>query len=191
MIPDGVLSTFPVSSGFDEPVSRRTIPLVDYEMGGVAIGDANQGLMVKLWTLESNGEVVRIFADDVPAVDLFTRTGITQVALAFDQSMRPHVAFVQDGVTWLWWYDSAVGAMVFSAFVGASTPRLTLDEKRTPLLANSDVIFAYIRANNLYYRQQRDRFQNEYLLASAVNAQLVAIGMNRGYRLQFRLRPNA
>lgn len=191
MIPDGVLSTFPVSSGFDEPVSRRTIPLVDYEMGGVAIGDANQGLMVKLWTLESNGEVVRIFADDVPAVDLFTRTGITQVALAFDQSMRPHVAFVQDGVTWLWWYDSAVGAMVFSAFVGASTPRLTLDEKRTPLLANSDVIFAYIRANNLYYRQQRDRFQNEYLLASSVNAQLVAIGMNRGYRLQFRLRPNA
>lgn len=190
MFRNNALSTVPVPSSFVETVSRRTVPLIDYEMGGVNVADASQGLNVKLWKLESNGAQMLLSADGVPAIELFSRPNVSQVALAFDQNMRPHVAFVQTGVTWLWWYDSQAGAMVFSSFPGALTPRLTTDEKRPTHLGDSDVILAYVRNNNLYFRMQRDRFLTEYLLKSAVNADLIAIGMNRGYRMQFRLRPN-
>ncbi|WGH28223.1 hypothetical protein 10KY502B_gene0005 [Xanthomonas phage 10KY502B] len=190
MFRNNALSTVPVPSSFVETVSRRTAPLIDYEMGGVNVADASQGLNVKLWKLESNGAQMLLSADGVPAIELFNRPNVSQVALAFDQNMRPHVAFVQTGVTWLWWYDSQAGAMVFSSFPGALTPRLTTDEKRPTHLEDSDVILAYVRNNNLYFRMQRDRFLTEYLLKSAVNADLIAIGMNRGYRMQFRLRPN-
>ncbi len=190
MFRNNALSTVPVPSSFVETVSRRTVPLIDYEMGGVNVADASQGLNVKLWKLESNGAQMLLSADGVPAIELFNRPNVSQVALAFDQNMRPHVAFVQTGVTWLWWYDSQAGAMVFSSFPGALTPRLTTDEKRPTHLEDSDVILAYVRNNNLYFRMQRDRFLTEYLLKSAVNADLIAIGMNRGYRMQFRLRPN-
>lgn len=190
MFRNNAISTVPVPSSFVETVSRRTVPLIDYEMGGVNVADASQGLNVKLWKLESNGAQMLLSADGVPAIELFNRPNVSQVALAFDQNMRPHVAFVQNGVTWLWWYDSQAGAMVFSSFPGALTPRLATDEKRPTHLEDSDVILAYVRNNNLYFRMQRDRFLTEYLLKSAVNADLIAIGMNRGYRMQFRLRPN-
>lgn len=189
MIPQNSLSVFPVVSEFVERASRRTLPLVDYEMGGVALNDPSQGLLVQLWRVQVLGPDVVVDHDGGTQQILFSRPNITEVALAFDQNMRPYIAFVQDGTAWLWWYDSAAGAMVFSSFVGAVTPRLATDEKRPLQLADSDVILAYVRANNLYFRMQRERFQTERLLASAVNATLVAIGMNRGNRLQFRLRP--
>ncbi|CAA2393601.1 hypothetical protein [Xanthomonas phage Tabio] len=189
MFTNNSLSTLPQPSAFVEQVSRRTIPLVDYEMGGVAINDAAQGLQVQLWKVEVLGTDVWLSAPSVPAFLYFSRPDISEVALAFDQNMRPFVAFVQNGVAWLYWYDTQVSAMVFSSFTGAITPRLTTDEKRAIYSSNSDVILAYVRANNLYFRMQRERFQIEHLLASGVNATLVAIGMNRGNRLQFRLRP--
>lgn len=189
MIPDNALSTFPVVAGFVERVSRRTLPLVDYEVGGVALGDASQGLLVREWRVQVLGPDVVIDYDGGAQQVMFSRPNITEVALAFDQNMRPYIAFVQDGTAWLWWFDTVPGAMVFSSFVGAVTPRLATDEKRPLQLANSDVILAYVRAGGLYFRMQRERFQTEHLLASGVNATLVAIGMNRSNRLQFRLRP--
>ncbi len=191
MFNSDALSTVPVPSAFIEQVSRRTVPLIDYEMGGVNVADASQGLNVKLWKLESNGAQMLLSADGVPAIELFTRPNVSQVALAFDQNMRPHVAFMQEGVAWLWWYDSQASAMVFSSFAGVTTPRLTTDDKRSNQVGNSDVILAYVRANGLYFRMQRERFQVEHLLKAAVNAELIAIGMNRGNRLQFRMRPTA
>lgn len=185
------LSTQPQPSEFVEQVSRRTLPLIDYEMGGAAVNNAASGLQVQLWKVEVLGNDVWLSAPSVPAFIYFTRPNISEVALAFDQNMRPFVAFVQDGTAWLYWYDTQVGAMVFSAFPGAITPRITTDEKRTLFASISDVILAYVKDGNLYFRMQRERFQTERLLKSGVNATLVAIGMNRGNRLQFRLRPSA
>jgi hypothetical protein len=44
-----------------------------------------------------------------------------------------------------------------------------------------------MRGTSLYYRQQRDRYEVEYLLKTGLNAKLVRVGMNKGYRLQFML----
>ena len=189
MIPQNRLSTLPVQSSFVEPVSRRTSPLKDYELGGIALQDGSEGIDVQLWTVEVIGNDVWLSAETVAPFIYFSRPNISEVALAFDQNMVPYVAFVQDGVAWLYWFDTAVSAMVFSSFPGMVTPRLVNDEKRMVEANNSDVILAYVSGNNLCFRAQRERFQTEHVLKESVGGTLVAVGMNSGRRLQFRVRP--
>ena len=152
------------------PDSNEAAYLIDYELGGVALNDPSQGLRVKTWTLQLVGDDVTIYADDVAATTLFTRTGITEISLAFDQNMRPFVAFVQDGQAKYWWYDTAEGAQVFSDLAaGAVTPRCCIDDKRPTENGTSDIILAYVLNNDVYFRAQRDRFTVEYLLKSGID----------------------
>ncbi|MDY4297507.1 MULTISPECIES: hypothetical protein [unclassified Xanthomonas] len=190
MIPQNRLSTQPIQSSFVEPVSRRTVPLKDYERGGRALQDGSAGIDVQLWTVEVIGNDVWLSAETVAPFVYFSRPNISEVALAFDQNMVAYIAFVQSGVAWLYWFDTAVNAMVFSSFPGMVTPRLANDEKRLVESNNSDVILAYVSGNNLCFRAQRERFQTEHVLKTAVGGTLVAVGMNRGNRLQFQLFPN-
>lgn len=186
MIPAGGLSTTPQPALFLERVNSTLQPLIDYEMGGAALNDPSQGLWVQLWRVRVDGSVVYLGPDGGTEQPAFSRPGITEVALAFDQNMQPAIAFVQSGVAWLWWFDTAVPGMVFTQFPGILNPRLTLDDKRPGQVGNSDVILAYLRAGSLYYRQQRDRYQTEYLLsADPPCGGLAAVCMSTGNRLQF------
>lgn len=186
MMPPGGLSTTAQPAQFLERVNSSRVPLVDYEMGGAALNDSSAGLWVKLWRVRVDGDVVLLGPDGETEQSAFTRPGISEVALAFDQNMQPVVAFVQDGQAWLWWYDSAVPGMVFTQIAGAVNPRLTLDDKRPVQVASSDVILAYLRGGSLYYRQQRDRYLTEYLLsADPPCGGLASVCMSKGGRLQF------
>lgn len=185
-MPDGVLSTSPQPSTYIERVNSTLNPLVDYEMGGTALNNASAGLWVQLWRVRVDGDVVYLGPEDGDEAPAFIRPGITEVALAFDQNMQPVIAFVQNGVAWLWWFDSTVPGMVFTQIPGALNPRLTLDDKRAVEAANSDVILAYLRGGSLYYRQQRDRYLTEYLLtANPPCGGLASVCMASGGRLQF------
>lgn len=186
MIPAGGLSSTPVPAAFAEQVNSTLQPLIDYEMGGVALNNPSQGLWVQLWRVRVAGSVVYLGPDGGTEQQMFVRPGITEVALAFDQNMQPAIAFVQAGTAWLWWYDSAVPGMVFTQFPGIINPRLTLDDKRPGQIGNSDVILAYLRDGSLYIRQQRDRYQVEKLeSASPPCGGLAAVCMHVGNRLQF------
>lgn len=189
MLPgDGQVSIPARPSAFAEPVNQRSDPMVDYEVGGVSLFDPNQGLQVKLWTLRSDGHAVTVEAEGAPAVVLFTRSGtITRVGLAFDQAMNPHVAFVEDGLVWLWWRDTLANAMVFTSFPGARSPCLSLDEKRSEELSKSDVLFSYLRADALCVRQQRDRYAIEEVKATGVTLDLISTGRSVGGRFQWML----
>ncbi|WP_427852920.1 hypothetical protein [Stenotrophomonas acidaminiphila] len=188
MLPGGVLSSIPHPAPFAERVNLRSEPLVDYEMGGIGLQNPNAGLQVKLWTLRSNGQQVTVEADDVPPVLLFERLGpITLVSLAFDQAMNPHVAFVEDGIAWLWWWDTVANAMTFTAIDGARTPRLGLDEKRSALLSIGDVVLAYMNQDNLCVRYQRERFGTEHVMSAGVGQELVSVGASAAGRFQFML----
>lgn len=190
MLPNNTLSSEPIRSSFTEQQNRRTLPLIDYEMGGVAVNDASGGLLYRLWQAELVGDTVMLSSEGIAAVPLFTRSGITQIGLAFDQNMRPFVCFVQNGQARYWWFDTEAGAPVFTDLpVDAVTPRAAIDEKRAVYINNSDIILAYMRGTNLCYRQQRDRFLTERILASDVHGTLTAIGMNKVGRFQFRLLP--
>lgn len=189
MIPGNTLSSQVISSSFVEPVNRRSVPLVDYEFGGPGL--QQQGpLNDRLWTVRVVGNDVIISSDGNPDTVLFSRPGITEVALAFDQAMRPFIAFVQDEQAKYWWYDSQAAQVVFTDLpVGSVTPRASLDEKRDAFQARSDIILTYVRGTTLYYRQQRDRFLIEYPLHTNFLGRLVAVGINKDGRLQWSEKP--
>ena len=132
-----------------------------------------------------------------PAVQLFASPNITWVRLAFDQNMHPFVTFVDQSGSRYWWFDPTVPGQVFATLpVGSSRASCTMDDKR-PLstqLGTNDIILCYINVgNNLVYRQERDRYNTEYVLLANVNLLISApfvgrIGMNEKLRLQIEIR---
>ena len=192
-MPGDSLSLSPVPRPFIGARSLPITPIVDYEDGGIAINDASQGLLYQRWRaiLFRPGEpdsYVQLDAREVEPFTLVELPNVTEISISFDQLMRPTLAFVRNGVAYLRWFDSVPGEYVTDEIgAGILTPRVTMDDKR--FIASegyqlSDVILAYIRNGNLYYRQQRDRFTIERLLAENVKP-LIKIGFTRGLRLQY------
>lgn len=167
------------------PDDQFRVPTLAQEMGGIGLNNPSQGLRVQVWTLETDGTNVTVSAPNTPATVLFTGTNITQVDLAFDQNMRPFVAFVENGLARYWWYDTQTAQATFTDLAGAVTPRCCMDDKRPTQTNSSDIILAYLRDRNLYMRVQRDRYGTEYLLASNAGAALSVIGMGDNLRLHF------
>lgn len=189
MIPQNVLSTTTIYGQLllEDPQPHRN---VSREWGGVALQDPSQGTMVKVWTCTVIGDNIVVYADDVPETVLFTAPGTTEASLAFDQNMRPFVAFVQAGQAKYYWYDSLIEDTVITNLpTGSTSPRATLDDHRQLELNTSDIIMVYIRDGNLYFRMQRDRYLVERLLYPDINLVLIApriryVAMNRVHRLQ-------
>jgi hypothetical protein len=167
--------------------------LIDYELGGVALNNPLEGLRKRVWILEvdkDTGDFVLSAPENFP-VTLFTAPGTTEASLTFDQNMRPVVAYVQEGVAKFYWYDTVLGAAVTTVLASdVRNPKCCLDDKRPYQTAqgSNDVILAYLRGTGLYYRQQRDRFETEYLLKDPIpGSKLLRVGMNSVWRLQFEL----
>ena len=188
MLPDNRISSTDVIAPFLTPKRNPTDLLIDYEIGGVDIQDTSQGLDTYLWSCSyEQGWVV--LNNPVEKTEWRQVSGVTEISFAFDQNMRPIIAYVSSGQTYLNWYDSASGDYVTTAY-GSSTksPRLSLDDNREALTGTSDVIFAYVKDDQVFYRQQRDRFQVEYLVGDLPDGlKLVQVGMSRKYRFQFKM----
>jgi len=202
MIPEERLSTTLVYDNLLLP-NPQPSELVSRELGGVALNDPSQGLAVKVWTcttvVSANPLVpdqIVVFADDVPQASLFSAFGVSEVSLAFDQNMRPFVAFVTQGNAKFYWYDSLLEEAVISDLPSGSTsPRCTLDDHRARQTGNSDIIMVYIHDGNFCFRAERDRYEIEYVLIEDVNLQIISptiqwVAFNLNYRLQFSLRGN-
>lgn len=199
MIPDNELAPTAFVAGFSFPVKGPTPQdyLQDWELAGVALNDTSQGLLVKLWHLEGvyneDTEVVDLFvsAPGVAPTLLFSGADITEVALSFDQNMNPFVAYTQANIPKIYWYDPTEPGMVHTTLpAGCYDLRCTLDDKRGFNVANSDIVLSYVRAGNLCVRYQRERYGIEHVLRAGVgaNARLVSMAMNKGSRLQWRMR---
>ncbi|GAB2899693.1 hypothetical protein ACCI51_18185 [Microbulbifer echini] len=190
-LPENTLSSQPVASPFIGGAALPVRNITDYERGGVAIQDPSKGLNFQTWRARilNDGKAIVLDAQQVRASTVISGANITEVSLAFDQNMRPVIAYVEAGTAKLYWYDSSQNAQVTTTFAGFITPRVSLDDKRPLQQHISDVIFAYLKNGNLYHRRQRDRYGTEYLLASNVSSPgLVKIGMSRNFRLQFLLK---
>lgn len=196
MLPDNALSSSAVVSGSADPVKQPgpIYDLMDWERAGVALNDPSEGLLVKVWELRVIGhetaQSVVVSAPGVAETVLFTGAKITEASLAFDQNMRPFVAFVEDNVPKIYWYDTTVSAQIFTNLPSDTrTPRCCKDEKRDWHSSVSDIVLAYIRDGNLCVKYQRDRYLVEYVLEEVgEKATLVSVFMNIKYRLQFRVR---
>lgn len=186
MLPQNVLSTTVVQAPFLPPKDAPYVPLIDYELGGVALNDASQGLMVKSWRCQYlNGDFIADAAAVAPTV-IFSAPQVSEFSFTFDQNMQPFITYVQSGIAKYRWFDASVSSFVIVDIPGnPQTPRCTLDDKRSFASAISDIILAYMNGTILHYRQQRDRFEIEYTLTSNGPGVLTKIGMNLDFRLQF------
>jgi hypothetical protein len=177
-----------VPSKYPAPDNAALSALTSVKSGGAALNDPGAGFNVQDWTLNYADGDVTISAPSAEPVVLFSLDGITEIDLAFDQSMRPFVAFMQNGVARYWWYDSQSSGPVFSDLPdGTEAPRCCLDDRRPQGVPSSDIILAYLRSGTLYFRAERDRYETEYTLASSVTGSLRRVAMNRGLRVQFEL----
>ena len=197
MIPEKRLSASVIPADYYEPDNvDPPSPLVDYELGGIALSDPSAGLKARLWTGYADGKTgnVYLYTQGVFDTLIFSAPGITEFSFTFDQNMRPFIAYVQDGRAKYRWYDTVLGENRITELDPLDySPRCCLDDKRPWQTAQgaNDVILAYMRGDSLYFRQQRDRYEVEYLLKSGLSARLLRVGMNKGYRLQFLLEETA
>lgn len=194
MIPEARLSASPVRGKTINPYTGRKD--LAQHWGPVAIQDPSQGLLVRLWTVRADGQRVLIAADGIDEVELYVHTSeVRSVSLAFNQNGHPDIALVDEtGASWLYWYDPSVpGVVVTQLPVDIQYPQLTFDDARQFNIGNSDVVLSYVRAGQLHYRLQRERFliENTPTLGAggmpfdAFNKQLVHVSMNSRMRVQW------
>lgn len=193
MIPEERLSSQPMPAALFNPWAMDD--LASLHWGPVALQDTSQGLNVQVWRADAVGDEIRLSAPKSPEFLWYQHSaGLHQVSLAFDQNARPVVAFVDsEGGAFLRWFDPVPNDIVNMdlAALGAETPRVTLDDSRPFNIDDSDVILAYVREGALRYRQQRDRFEEEYTPpigeggSSASVERLRHVSMNAGLRMQF------
>lgn len=188
MIPNHLKSTRPVPAQFLPPRAERKLPLSEKSYGGTAIADANAGMRVQIWQflIDSNNVVV-----DSPLtgrIVLFNKPNIVELSGCFTNSMRPVVAYtLANGSAEFYWFDTTINNYTTTVLpAGSSNLRVALDDDRISQLSTADVVLAYVRNGNLYWREQRDRYTVEYLFdAVPAGYRLYQIGMNVVGRMQF------
>ena len=186
-LPENILSSSVVSANFIGGRANTITDILDYETGGVNIEDASQGKQVQIWTGKLVGNDITLESPLTEPVVVYSGENITEFSFTFDQLMHPVIAFVQDGIAKLYWYDSSEAAYVVTAIAaGAVTPKVSLDDKRTSQDGTSDVIVAYMSSSDdLYIQRQRDRYEISYKLASCIFGTLNKIGMTDKLRFMF------
>lgn len=194
-LPLNALSTpaYPAELLFPDNVSR-TDRKVDYERGGIGLNDPSQGLNYQNWRLRIDGNQVLVSVEPYESVEtlLFTAAGITEASLAFDQNMRPAVAYIQAGQAKLYWYDSFLAAQTTTTLAaGITSVYLTMDDKRSVATQTNtnDILLFYCQAGQLFYCQQRERFAVNRFLANNTfgGAYILHAGMNAKNRVQIEL----
>jgi hypothetical protein len=189
MIPGNKLSSELVSAEFIYPDGEDSTDKTDLERGGIDIGDPSQGLEVQVWEATYvNDDVIVTPRDTGSPQVVFNMAGITELGLAFDHNMNVFIPYVLRGQAWYFWYDPI--ATEYTHQIMASdvyNPRCCHDDKRIQLVDFSDIILTYQRGTSLYYREERDRYEIEYLLATDVAGDLKSVGMHKEQRLQFAM----
>lgn len=191
-IPGNIIISPAIPAAFLAPDAVDVSLVESLELGGVALNDGSQGRQVQNWRayIAAAGTQIRVQpqVSGTPDTLLYTGAGITAVSLAFDSNMQPTVAFIEGGTVKLRWFDAVSSSFVVTSFPGATQAKVSSDDKRRSQDGASDVIFAYVSAGTLYWRQQRDRYLIERTVgAVGAGFRLVTIGMNAIGRVQFKL----
>lgn len=192
MIPE--VSSTPIIGDILQPNNSLKLPLSDWEMGGVALGNPSQGNNVKPWKASYNSSTgeISLEAFDVPATVVYTQLGITWLSFCFDQNMKFLFAFTSTPGTigTLRWYDPAPAAYVNTSFgTNVRTPHITMDEKVELSSATNDVILTYVDGSDIFLRVQRERFLDAHLVGSGLSPgqKIKNFGMSTVNRLQWEI----
>ncbi|PLT21147.1 hypothetical protein [Psychrobacter sp. MES7-P7E] len=186
-LPKPLLIDDTVTTPFLYPRSK-SYPLTEsWDNGGVALSDPSEDLLKYTWYAWTDGTTITVKRDDLDTYHVVLMdSNITEIDLTFDQNMRPCIAYVANGISKLYWYDTQQAKQVIDEYPDIRNPRVSLDDKRRFNVANSDIIFAYQKGDTLCYRVQRERFSLERVLATNSKRRILwRIGMGRNNRFLF------
>jgi hypothetical protein len=186
MIPANTFTPVPVISNFLSPYDQPYQPLLQNVMGGLAIGDASLGRQVKIWTVAYTGTDITVKPIDGPIAFTLPALDVQSVSLAFDSNMALVIGWMTSVDAEIYYYDTLLAAYTTRTFIGPTSCRVVVDDARDFYTPQSDVIFSYTMAGNLYWRQQRDRYNIERLVGPTTKL-LRKMAPNIENRLQFQL----
>lgn len=196
MLNDFARSTPDRPSGFLSPDSLGRIDWVDLELGtsnGLpgAVRDA-------IYECRTNGNTVEYRKRGAPTwTPSLTVAGISpSISFTFDQLMRPVVTYQTGPGTnrvqrtgYLYWYDATMSGYQTLTVSNVISPTITFDYPSDASTSFSEMSWWYIRAGNVCYRRQADRFTIEYVFAAMpVNMRVIAmVGLGSNFRLHIQL----
>lgn len=187
-LPNNILKQVTDPVIFLSPDNVLTTPLEEQERGGVALSNSLEGITSYNWRMRYIGNELRLSREPYSDYSvILTVSGITEFSFSFTQNMSITISYVKDGVSKLYWFDSSVSNYVTTEFPGITSPKLSLDDKRDYSSNISDVLFFYLKDGNLCYRQQRDRFSIERIIAATEATKIRRIGMTTGIRFAVEL----
>ncbi|WP_296193622.1 MULTISPECIES: hypothetical protein [unclassified Psychrobacter] len=186
-LPEPLLIDGGVTTPFLYPRSKNYPLTESWDNGGVALSDPSEDLTKYVWQAWTDGTTITVKRDDLDTYHVVLMdTNITEIDLTFDQNMRPCIAYVANGISKLYWYDTQQAKQVIDEYPAIRNPRVSLDDKRRFNVSQSDIIFAYQKGDTLCYRVQRERFTIERVLATNTKKRLLwRIGMGRNNRFLF------
>lgn len=186
MIPGNLFTPEPDVSGFEPPLDLPYRPLTQVVQGGIALNNPSQGRQFQQWQVSYANDTISVQPVAQPVVFTLPVTGALAVSLAFDNNMGVVLNWQTINSSVIYYYDTLTAAYNTLTVPGTTSSRICVDDARTFYTAQSDVMFAYTRAGNLCYRQQRDRYQVEYVIGPTTK-KLFKVGQSLINRLQFML----
>ena len=192
MIPGGPLNFtyIPIVGEYTPPISNTYDPLFETVEGGIAIGDPSQGRLYQYWTIDYDGRFITVRPASGGIALQLQRNSVSSVSLAFDANMSPVIAYQVAGTgAFLYYYDTLTSQYVEKFYPTAISSRVVVDQPANWYVGNSDVMFGYTTVSHICYRQQRDRYDIEYVIQPTTcnNAFLKRLGLSNVNRLQFQV----
>ena len=172
------------------PPRNRHYPMdIAYCEAGPTITRAEDGMLGYVWKAFLRGNEICVKREDLDEVHVITtKENITQLDITFDQTMRPFLCYVKDGLPYYYHFnkdDSSYSEVALDPTV--TFPRCALDMPYD--IPNSDIYIGYNRNGNLCYRIQRERFTREYILATIPHKSMVwRIGRTKDGRFGYQWR---
>ena len=188
-IPGGQFTTEPQVSDFIYPYNVAYTALHQTVLGGIAPNDASQGRNYQLWSIDYDGTDITVTPESGSTTLTITEPDVQSVSLSFNNNMDYVIAWTTPTGAKLYYYDTLTSQYITrtAEFTNITSCRVCVDKYEEWFAADSDVIFGYVENGNLYYRQQRDRYDNAYLIGPATGRRLIKMAPSVGNRLQFQL----
>ena len=184
MIPGNTITPHPLVTDFAYLEGGWYSPLYQEVMGGIALNNPSQGRLVQPWSVVYAAGSIQVQPVSGSVVFTLPATDVQTISLAFDNNMAPVLAWKTSAGANLYYYDSTTLSYVTQFFSAVTSCKVCVDDPQDFYTSQSDVIFGYTLNNNLYWRQQRDRYSIERLVG-ATNQYLIRMGPSVGNRLQF------
>lgn len=112
------------------------------------------------------------------------------IDIAFDQNDRFFLSWLEDDdKIKIYWYDPLISNYTITEIAQGTNPCCQLDDYRAIFIPNSDILLVYQRENNVFYRQQRDRYLVEYAVPHNFSAvEIDTCGMATNLRFSIRIK---